>query len=216
MFRATIILLLGFLFVSPPESFAQKAFKSSNWVFQTSANIGIYRYESVLKSTQERESNLAAARLYEFGIEKGIFDFLSVGLRTKGDNYFTEVNQYTNERPEVRSREWLIMANWHPIKTRYTDWVLGAATGVSNFKYAVNDRQASMATGTGFNYEFYLNPRFYIGNHFGLMLNIAYNASIYNRLNFENTATSVEDALSLKGGGMKIGAGLLFKWNNRY
>lgn len=212
-----IFLLLNFILFSWTTHAQQKSFQKGNFVINAGGGFSLYRYTAVLKSVGSSETNLALSRIGRISIEHGFKNFLSLGVMGKRNVYITEVDSSTGKKPDIFSHDLQLFGNLHFVRTKRTNLFWGAAYGFSTFVFNTKDQQISQARGTGGSFETWLQSRFYFGNHLGINLMVSYVRNNYNSLDFQNRTTSLPDALSLKGGGIHLGAGIVFKFfANKY
>lgn len=200
------------LFFSFSVTAQEKSFQKGNFVVNAGGGFSLYRYTSLLKSTGERETNLALSRIGRLSIEHGFKNFLSIGVLGKRNVYITEVDSTTGKKPDIYSHDLLLFTNLHFVRAKRVNLLWGAAYGFSTFVFNTRDQQINQARGTGGSFETWIQSRFYFGKHLGFNLNVSYVRNNYNSLDFQNRTTSLPDALSLKGGGIHLGAGLIFKF----
>jgi len=208
-----LLLLFCVLLVNLHPSMAQeKCFSKGNFAINAGLGFSLYRYTAVLKSDQSRETNLALSRIGRLSIEHAFTNNLSIGVLGKRNIYITEVDSATGKKPDIFSYDLLLFANLHFVRSKRVNLLWGAGYGYSSFTYNTQDQQISQAKGTGGSFETWLQSRIYFGKHLGFNLNLSYVRNSYNSLDFQNRTTSFPDALSLKGGGIHFGAGIVFKF----
>jgi len=194
-----------------------KCWEKGNFAVNAGLGFSLYRYTAVLKSDNSSETNPALSRIGRLSIEHAFTNKLSFGVLGKRNIYFTEVDSATGIKPDIFSYDLLLFGNLHFVRSKKVDVLWGAGYGFSSFTYRVNDAQISEAVGSGGSFETWLQTRFYFGKHLGFNLNFSYARNGYNSLDFQNKLTSLPDALSLKGGGVHVGVGLVFKFfANKY
>lgn len=210
--------LMGFVFMTLSPCRAQdKCFSKGNFAINAGVGFSLYRYTAQLKSDRSSETNLAVSRIGRLSIEHAFKNYWSVGVLGKRNIYITEVDSATGKKPDIFSYDLLLFSNLHFVRSKHVNMLWGLGYGFSTFTYNTRDQQISQATGTGGSFETWLQTRFYFGKHLGFNLNLSYVRNNYNSLDFQNRTTSLPDALSLRGGGVHFGAGILFKFfANKY
>jgi hypothetical protein len=210
------LIAIGLLNFAPCHA-QDKCFSKGNFVINAGVGFSLYRYTAQLKSDNSSETNLAVSRIGRLSIEHAFKNYWSMGVLGKRNIYITEVDSATGKKPDIFSYDLLLFSNLHFVRTKHVDVLWGLGYGFSTFTYNTRDQQISQATGTGGSFETWLQSRFHFGKHLGFNLNLGYVRNNYNSLDFQNRTTSLPDALSLRGGGVHFGIGLLFKFfANKY
>ncbi|MEO6303764.1 MAG: hypothetical protein ABIP51_11400, partial [Bacteroidia bacterium] len=103
----------------------------------TELNTGFENYNTVLKikikdpnRTRDTIQNDRAANTnFGLGAEYGLHKRFGVGVRFKTNKYFTSRDSVSHAKPYVRTNDFVIALNYHPIVTKKFDLVLGADVG---------------------------------------------------------------------------------------
>lgn len=159
----------------------------------TELNTGFENYNTVLKvkikdpnRTRDTSYNDRAANTnFGFAVEYGLHKNFGVGIRYKANNYFTSRDSVTNRKPEVKTNDFLVELNYHPVVKKNFDLVLGANIGYSTFKYKANDSLNLVLSGGGMYISPYINPRIYFGR-FGINFKLFAPFANYNKLTTNN------------------------------
>ncbi len=102
-------------------------------------------------------------------------------------------------------------AAFHFVRTGHTDLYIQAFAGFAYLKLAnTNLAYQGIFTAGGLTYGLELGARFYIGNHIGILLNIAYSG--YDYPNGTATGGGSSENLRLFFTGSTYGTGLCYRW----
>lgn len=189
-----------------------RSFQKNVNVISFGGDLGVYQYTSRIKSTSETKTDGAANKALTLQYERGVLNWLGIGAKFQYSSYFTSTDSVTHTKPSVNGFDAMVLANAHFVRTRHIDLLAGFTAGYSHLNYTVHDSYASQAVGGGSVFDIHLQPRFYFGNHIGMFINLAYVHYGYGSLDFQNTATKLDDAMSLKGGGINFGIGIQAKF----
>jgi len=191
---------------------AQKSFEKKTNVIAVGADLGLYSYNTYIASSNKTETNAALNKMLTLQYERGVLNWLGVGLKMQLSDYFTQKDSITNTKAQVRGIDGSILINAHFLRTKRVNMLIGTNLGYSSLNWEARDAFISAAKGGGFTYDIHLQPRFYFGNHVGMFINLAYINYAYRNMDFTNTITNYEDVLDLVGGGMNFGLGLQVKF----
>ena len=191
---------------------AQKSFEKKSNVIGIGADLGLYNYNSYIASSNKSETNAALNKMLTLQYERGVLNWLGVGLKMQLSDYFTQKDSITNTQAQVRGIDGSILINAHFLRTKRVNMLIGTNLGYSRLNWEARDAFISEAKGGGFTYDIHLQPRFYFGDHVGMFINLAYINYAYRNMDFTNTFTNYEDVLDLVGGGMNFGLGLQVKF----
>ncbi len=202
-----VCLTLAFINVN-----AQSSFEKGTNVISLGGDLGIYNYVSTIGSSNKSDNNLAANKMLTLQYERGILNWLGVGVKLQRSNYFTSTDTVTQTKASIKAFDALLVINGHFIRAKRVDMYAGFNIGYSALNWEARDAYVSNAKGGGLTYDFHVQPRFYFGNHIGMFINLAYVHYNYQNMDFTNTFTKIDDVLDLKGGGMNFGIGLQAKF----
>jgi len=130
-------------------------------------NTGLEGYSST--STYTQTGNDTVVKWFttnsnlSFGIELGLGKRFGIGLRGKANNFARELDQVTNSRADVNTKDLTMIVNFHPINRKKFDLAIGSELGLSKLFIDVNNLSNTQIMGKGGYYAFYLNPRVYFG-----------------------------------------------------
>jgi hypothetical protein len=156
-----------------------QAYYKNALIFDINTGIEIYNtsysYKVKYSNTKQLDTtttNKAGNYNLALGVEYGLRKHLGVGVRVKLNTYFTSKDTVTDTKPIVKSNDFMVFVNYHPLKMLPKfDLVLGGEMGFSSLNYKANDINNIILTGTGFYGSIYLNPRVYI-KRFGFNLKL--------------------------------------------
>ncbi len=194
------------------NTYAQKSFEKKANVISVGGDVGLYQYVSKVASNPKSETNGALNRMLNLQYERGILNWLGVGVKLQYNNYYTTKDSVTGTTPSVKAVDGTVIVNAHFVRTKRVDMLVGFNLGYSSMNWEARDQFISSATGSGLTYDFHLQPRFYFGNHIGMFINTSYVHYDYQNMDFKNTFTNISDILSLTGGGVNVGVGLQVKF----
>ncbi len=190
-----------------------KSFKKGTIVIPASINLGVYKTYSKDKVSGETDSDAAASTIYNLSGEYGLLDQLGVGATFQYSNYITEKDSASGNKAKVYSVDAKANVNYHFLRKRRSDLLIGGSIGFSNIKYFANDTENSRAKGSGPWYDLHFQSRFYFTQDFGMFLHLAYAGYGYNSITALNNSLTYKNAFSLKGSGVNLGIGLQYKIN---
>lgn len=193
-------------------SYAQKSFEKKTNVISVGGDLGLYAYVSKIASSPKSEKDGALNRMLNLQYERGILNWLGVGVKLQYNNYYTTEDSVTHATPSVTAMDGTIILNAHFLRRKRVDLLAGFDIGYSAINWEARDQFISSATGGGLTYDFHFQPRFYFGNHIGMFFNLAYVNYNYQDIDFKNTFTNISDVLDLTGGGVNVGIGLQAKF----
>ena len=190
-------------------SVAQKSFSKGSIVVTLDANLGIYN--TVSRDSSDRaeghsHSDKAAPYGFALGVEYGVLDFLSVGLKGQLCTYI-QGSDSTGPKPTVKGKDIVLVVNSHLIRTKRFDLVFGGNFGYSGIKFLANDTKASMFKGGGIAYDLHLTPRIFFSKNFGMFFNLSYAGYGYGKLKFSDNIRKYTETVSLKMSGVNYGMG---------
>ena len=184
----------------------------------TSLNTGFENYNTVLKikikdpnrTRDTVQDDRAANTNFGFGAEYGLHKRFGVGVGFKTNKYFTSRDSVTHVKPYVRTNDFVVALNYHPIVNKHFDLVLGADVGYSTFKYQANDSLGLVLKGGGSFISLYANPRIYFG-HFGINFKLYAPFVSYNNLTTNNDTFNQYIAITKwKASGFGLGFGFQY------
>jgi hypothetical protein len=205
------IILFALAFIAS-AGYSQKSFEQNTNVIAFGADLGLYKYTSKVATNLRSESSGALNKTLSLHYERGVLNWLGVGLKLGMSDYFTEKDSITGDKPKVNSIDASVLVNAHFVRAKYVDMLGGFNVGYSSMNWSAGDQYISNAKGGGLMYDIHIQPRFYFGKYVGMFINLAYIHYSYNHMDFTNTFTSLNDVLSLKGGGINFGLGLQGKF----
>jgi hypothetical protein len=159
--RSLIILIAVFFYSS---SFSQN-FRIGTVVLDF--NTGLEGYSSTSTYTQTGSDTVVEwfttnANL-SLGLEVGLSKRFGIGLRGKLNSFSRELDQVTDSRADIDTKDFTMVVNFHPVNRKNVDLIIGSEFGLSKLFIDVNDLSNSQIIGKGGYYAFYLNPRVYFG-----------------------------------------------------
>ncbi len=130
-------------------------------------NTGLEGYSSTSTYTQTGNDTIVewftTNSNFSLGMEVGLGKRFGVGLRGKVNSFSRELDQVTDSRADIDTKDFTMIVNFHPINRKSFDLVVGSELGLSKLFIDVNDLSNSQIMGKGGYYAFYLNPRVYFG-----------------------------------------------------
>jgi hypothetical protein len=200
------------IIISSVNMMAQKSFLKKTNVFYIGGDLGIYDYMSKVGSSATSSSSRAANKMLNFSYERGVKNWLGIGVKLQLCDYFTSTDSATKTKPSVKAVDGLVIVNVHIIKRKHLDLLIGTNVGYSNLNWEARDQYISAAKGGGITFDTHIQPRFYFGKHIGMFANLAYTYYDYKNMDFTNSFSKVSDILDLTGGGVNFGIGLQVKF----
>ncbi len=211
--QITILFLMASSFFVNAQSFYKGA-------LVTELNTGFEVYNTVLKihikntgtSRDTTQNDKAGNTNFGFAGEYGLHKRFGIGFRFKANNYFTSKDSATNTKPSVKTNDFVVVLNYHPIIKNKFDLVLGADIGYSSFEYKVNDKDNFIISGGGSYFSLYANPRIYFGR-FGINFKlyapfVNYTSLTTNNADFNKYITIT----NWKGSGFGLGFGIQYRF----
>lgn len=190
---------------------SRKSFEKATNVISIGGDLGIYDYVSKVGSSATSNTNRAGNKMLNLQYERGIKNWLGIGVKLQVSDYFTSKDSITNTKPTVRAVDGLVIVNLHVVRVKRLNLLVGTNIGYSSLNWEARDQYISKAAGGGLTYDFHIQPRFYFQKHFGMFLNLAYVHYDYQNMDFTNLNTKISDVLDLTGGGANFGIGFQFK-----
>ena len=192
------------------NSFSQKSFSKGSIVIDLNANLGIYN--TVAQDSSDRaegikQTDKAVPYAFALGVEYGVLNFLSVGIKGQTATYLQGSDSTGKPRPTVKGNDIVLVVNSHLVRTKRFDLVFGGNFGYSNFKFKANDSKASMAKGGGIAYDLHLTPRLYFSKNFGMFFSLSYAGVGYNKLKFSDNVRKYTETVSIKASGVNYALG---------
>lgn len=191
-------------------SFSQKSFSKGSIVIDLNANLGIYN--TVAQDSSDRaegikQTDKAVPYAFALGVEYGVLDFLSVGIKGQTATYLQGKDTTGGPVATVKGNDIVLVVNGHLVRTKRFDLVFGGNVGYSNIKFKSNDSKASMAKGGGVAYDLHLTPRLYFSKNFGMFFSLSYAGVSYKKLKFSDNVRKYTETVSLKGSGVNYALG---------
>jgi len=193
-------------------AYSQKSFEQNTNVIAFGADLGLYNYTSKVATNPRSTSSASLNKTLSLQYERGVLNWLGLGLKVGMSDYFTERDTVTGNKPKVQAIDASLLLNAHFVRSKYVDMLGGFNIGYSNMNYSAGDQFVSNAKGGGLMYDIHIQPRFYFGKYVGMFINLAYIHYDYNHMDFTNTFTKLNDVVSLNGGGINFGLGLQGKF----
>lgn len=190
------------------EAYSQKSFEQNTNVIAFGADLGLYGYTSKVATNPRSSTSASLNKTLSLHYERGVLNWLGLGLKAGMSDYFTEKDSITGDKPKVNALDVSVLVNAHFVRARYVDMLGGFNVGYSYMNWSAGDQYISNAKGGGLMYDIHIQPRFYFGKHVGMFINLAYIHYSYANMDFTNTYTRLNDVVSLRGGGVNFGLGL--------
>lgn len=207
-------ILLLFTCIISMQVFPQSFYKGA-LVFDANVGIDAYSvdYKYKLKNTNlvNEQKNGAASSNFNLGLEYGLTNWFSLGLRGKFDNYFTKRDSTTHSTPTAKGTELALIINAHVVKTEHFDLPLGIDLGYSHLNYAQNDIGNNQIYGSGSYFNIHVNPRLYI-KRFGFNLNLAVPFINYSNMTSNNSTFNQYVLANWKASGFSMGLGIQYRF----
>ncbi len=200
------------LFVFTALNIKAQSFEKKTNVISVGGDLGLYNYVSKVASNPQSSSNGAFNKMLSLQFERGVRNWLGLGVRVQLSDYLAKKDSITNSIPSIKALDGTFFVNAHILRTGKIDLLFGFDLGYSKLNWEARDQFISSATGGGLTYNLHIQPRFYFGNHVGMFVNLAYVNYNYQNLDFKNTRTNISDVLDLNGGGVNFGFGLQLKF----
>ena len=142
-------------------------------------------------------------------LEIGISKRVGIGARGKMNSFFSDIDAVLAEKTQVRTAELLLGINWHPIRRKRFDLLLGAEGGFSSVNVTFQNISDMFTSGKGPAGAIYLEPRFY-KKRFGFHIRFTLPFTQYKTLStIGSQATSQQYSLNTwQGRGYGINAGV--------
>ncbi len=180
-------------------------------IFNTSL---IYKIKDPKYTRDTTQNDKAGNTNFGFGAEFGLHKRFGLGFRFKANNYFTTRDSVTNIKPIVKTNDFAVILNYHPVLMPKFDLVLGADVGYSTFKYKTFDKDNTVLSGGGSYISLYVNPRIYFGR-FGINFKLSAPFVNYNNLSTNNSDFNKYIAITKwKGSGFGLGFGIQYRFFN--
>lgn len=205
-----IALILIIVIKSNPLS--AQSFVKNDKIIEAGFGLGIYDTKIYQKSTNNSETNKAAAWVYPFSVEYAVAKRLAIGVGFKHSSFIMGNEDTVNTNAKVTGNDIVLKPTFHLLKTKRINMYLGALAGLAWFNFQVNDTNQSFAKGNGSLLAFVFGTRLYVTKNIGLSLNYIYNNYNFVDLTLSNNQGYIDNLdLSLKRG--NVGLGLVFKFN---
>ncbi|MCE3227840.1 MAG: hypothetical protein K0S32_2391 [Bacteroidetes bacterium] len=206
----TLIILLATL-----QSKSQSFYKGA-LVIDAGGGLEIYNTKidihNKVNGRDTSETDKAGNSHFTFGAEYGLHKKFGVGLRFKSANFFTEKDTVNNVKPTLKSNDFVVQLNYHPVSTKGFDLVLGGDIGYSKLKWELKDKESTSIWSSGLYYSLYVNPRLYIGP-FGFNMKLGMPFFLYPKLKSDNENFTKDHDYKLKGSpGFVFSAGIQFRF----
>jgi hypothetical protein len=158
------------------------------------------------------ETDFAANSHYTFGAEYAIGKTYGIGLRFKGNKFFTEKDTVNNTQPTLKSNDIVVQFNYHFLVNKVFDLSVGADFGYSGMKWDLKDKEGNKITAAGTYFSFYALPRVYIGP-FGFYMKLGAPYFSYPSLKSNNPDFTRDYDYKLKGSpGFNFELGIQFRF----
>jgi hypothetical protein len=191
------------------EGFSQKSFSKGSIVVDLNANLGIYNtvaQDSTGRAEGTKDTDKAAPYGFALGIEYGVLDFLSVGIKGQLCTYI-QGKDSTGPVPTVKGKDIDLVVNGHLVRTKRFDLVLGGNIGYSGIKFKGNDTKSTMFKGGGVAYDIHLTPRLYFTKNFGMYFSLSYAGYSYKKLTLSDNERTYTNTVSFKESGVNYALG---------
>ncbi|MDO9001777.1 MAG: hypothetical protein Q7W45_18565 [Bacteroidota bacterium] len=178
-------------------------------IYNTTLNL---RIKDPNRTRDTSYTDKAANTNFGLAAEYGLHKRFGVGFRFKTNKYITSRDSATKIKPDVRTNDFVVVLNYHPIVKKNFDLVLGADVGYSTFKYKANDSLNLILSGGGSYISLYVNPRIYFGK-FGINFKLYAPFTNYNSLTTNNDDFNKYIAITKwKGQGFGMGFGIQYRF----
>jgi opacity protein-like surface antigen len=200
-----------YIFICSNNIYAQ-SFSKNDKIIEAGFGLGIYDSKIYQKSTNNSETNKAAAWVYPFSVEYAVANRLAIGVGYKYSSFIMGNEDTVNTNAKVSGNDIVLKPTFHLLKTKRINMYVGALAGLAWFNFQVNDTNQSFAKGNGSLLAFVFGTRLYVTKNIGLSLNYIYNNYNFVDLTLSNNQGYIDNLdLSLKRG--NVGLGLVFKFN---
>jgi hypothetical protein len=200
------VLLICFTLVG----LSQKSFSKKSIVIDLNANFGIYNtvaQDSSDRAEGKRSTDKAAPYSFALGVEYGVLDYLSVGIKGQTSTYLQGKDTTGGPVATVKGNDIVLVVNGHLVRTKRFDLVFGGNVGYSAIKFKGNDTKQSMIKGGGIAYDLHLTPRLYFSKNFGMYFSLAFAGNSYKKLRFSDNVRKYTETVSLKMSGVNYALG---------
>jgi hypothetical protein len=218
--KTTLFLFTGLLIFLSVNSISAQCFKEKDMIFDGKYELGYYGTQNHDKIKNVTTNSQAASKIFNLSVEYAITKWVGIGAKFQYDNFFTgkdtvrdlpNPKDYEVVKPTVNGYDFAAFANGHFVKKKSVDMYAGISFGYSSILYKRNSVDNAQASGSGTWLDIHLSPRFYFGEHFGMNVNLAYSTFNYTDLKVQNNSVQPLDAFGLKGSGVNLGVGLMYK-----
>lgn len=173
------ILCASFLLFSFSFSYAQSIQQGTD-IFGVGMRLGIYNITVTDKNPPEGATNTssngrAGDIIYPFSFDRGLNDRITVGGQFRYNSFILAKDTSATQINEAYGIDLGIHGAFHFVRSEHTDLYVQLLLGYAYLYLADNNfSNQGNVTASGISYSLELGARFYIGNHIGIMLNIAY------------------------------------------
>jgi hypothetical protein len=203
-------LFSAFLIALACHGFSQKvAFEKKTKVIDINANFGVYNTvstDSTERAQGKNHQDKAAPYGFALSFEYGVLDWLGIGLKGQACTYLSS-RDTSGVKPDAKVKDIALVVNFHLVRKKRFDLLLGGNIGYSGFKFSSNDSKSSVAKGGGLMYDIHVQPRLYFSEHFGMYLSLSYIGYSYSKLKLSDNVRTYTDHLTFKGSGVNVGIG---------
>ena len=137
-----------YIFICSNNIYAQ-SFSKNDKIIEAGFGLGIYDSKIYQKSTNNSETNKAAAWVYPFSVEYAVANRLAIGVGYKYSSFIMGNEDTVNTNAKVSGNDIVLKPTFHLLKTKRINMYVGALAGLAWFNFQVNDTNQSFAKGNG-------------------------------------------------------------------
>jgi hypothetical protein len=208
-------IITGLVFILFAYDVAGQSFAKKRIVGGLNFDIGTYNTIYWLNDFPEtKEEDRAGSKIVSLWGEYGLANWLGIGLKIAGSNYFVSKDSLTGITPSVRSTDIGLQLSWHIVKSTKFDLPLTLVVGSSSFKEDFKTSDHATLKDNGSFSNIVINPRFFFGSKakFGVNLKLGWATYAYKSMDLKNDNNNFVDYFTLKSSGANFGIGIQYSF----
>ncbi len=210
------ILFWCMIFLSMPALTNAQCLQQGTDIFGLGIRLGIYN-TSITElnppagATNTTGTGRAGDVIYPFSFDRAISDRITVGGQFRYNSFIIGKDTSAKQLNVAWGIDVCPEAAFHFVRTQHTDLYIQLNAGYAFIKLAnTNLGYQGVFTASGIAYGMELGARFYIGNHVGIALNLAYSGYDYPSGTMEGGGSTQNFSLFFTG--TTYGIGLCYRW----
>lgn len=209
--RTKIFCTLSALFFTATSVYAQSIAQGTD-IIGLGIRLGVYNTIVHDKGNNTSSNGRAGDFIYPISFDKGISDRLTIGAQFRYNSFILAKDTTGNQINQAYGIDLGVDGAFHLVRSQHTDLYIQAFLGYGYLKLAnTNLNNQGTYTASGVTYGLELGARFYLGDHFGILLNFGY-AGYYYPNGVAKGLGGASDHLSIFFTGTTYGTGLCYKF----